>query len=584
MNILRRCQKIFSHALALVLGICLMVGLAPSVALAATTTTDLTVGKTVSETELTDTQRTTRVTLSVPAVEAQSTNDIVFVVDSSDCSFASVPKLIEMLRELYAAEQTSSMTNHVGIVFFRGNAARASELSELTEERINQIETYYNSTSSNSTVYENKLTEWIVEKHPDYISRGSNLDAGLTEAKKMLDEDTSTSADHKYVITITDGLTYEFVDDDGTAKSVYQATSATGANNLLYVWCAKWGIDASGTWEAPANFTWEDYYATISEQVAADGDTYVASLSALRDYIGSSHDYRVVSLDELAALGYQAIPAGEYASHAVSDDRAAYESYQTWEAMVDEGYLCYYIQPVSSFTDTSFPTIFANAMNEASGNTDDIDFEKITNQIIYAVLAGTITDEIGDDFDLVTDGDTCPFTLTVHDEELTATQTGENQWSFGTAVNGVYPYVLDYTPDDEETGAGETIVLSSETPLERSSQLTLSYDVSLKESSTASLTERTTFDTNEYAVLEYVDSTGNQYSEEFPVPQVNYTPTVVSEETESTEAAQPTPDENKTVMPDTGDGLEKPMPLALLAIGGGFAIAAVIISRRKESE
>lgn len=577
-----RSQGMLSRALELILGICLVASLVPPVARAATTTDDLAVGKTVSETELTDAQRTTRVTLSVPAVEAQSTNDIVFVVDSSDCSFASVPKLIEMLRELYAAEQTSSMTNHVGIVFFRGNAARASELSELTEERIDQIENYYNSTSSDSD-YENQLIEWIVENvRSDYITKGSNLDAGLTEAKAMLDEDTSTPADHKYVIAITDGLTYEFVDDEGTAMSVYQATSATGANNLLYVWCAKWGIDASGTWEAPADFTWEDYYATISEQVAADGDTYVASLPNLIDYIGSSHDYRVVSLDELAALGYQAIPAGESASHATSDDRAAYESFQTWTAMVDEGYLCYYIQPVSSFTDTSFPTIFANAMNEASGNTDDIDFEKITNQIIYAVLAGTITDEIGDDFDLVIDGDACPFTLTVHGEELTATQTGENQWSFGTAQDGAYPYVLDYTPDDEETGVGETIVLSSETPLERSSQLTLSYDVSLKESSTASLTERTAFDTNEYAVLEYVDSAGNQYSEEFPVPQVYYTPTVVSDTTVVSDATVQ-PAVTKTGTPSTGDGTSGLAPLVLMAMGAGL-VAAAVIARRKSGD
>ncbi|MGI6216921.1 MAG: hypothetical protein ACOYIK_04840, partial [Coriobacteriales bacterium] len=439
----------------------------------------------------------------------------------------------------------------------------------------------------------NQLIEWIVENvRSDYITKGSNLDAGLTEAKAMLDEDTSTPADHKYVIAITDGLTYEFADDDGTAKSVYQATSTTGANNLLYVWCTKWGIDASGTWEAPADFTWEDYYAAISEQVAADGDTYVADLSVLRDYIGSSHDYRVVSLAELAAAGgYQAIPVGESASHATSDDRAIYESYQTWTAMVSEDYQCYYIQPVSSFTDSSFPTIFANAMNEASGNSDDIDFEKITNQIIYAVLAGTITDEIGDDFDLVTDGETCPFTLTLHGEELTATQTGENQWSFGTAVDGVYPYVLDYTPDDEETGVGETIVLSSENPLERSTQLTLSYDLSLKESSTASLTEQTTFDTNEYAVLEYVDSAGNQYSEEFPVPQVSYTPDItISGETESAGAAilasnsSKTSTSSKTGLPNTGDGLDGSVPLALLAIGGGFVIAAFIFSRRREGE
>ena len=42
------------------------------------------------------------------------------------------------------------------------------------------------------------------------ISSGTNTHAGLLAGKAMLDEDTSVSADRKYLIFVSDGITYMY--------------------------------------------------------------------------------------------------------------------------------------------------------------------------------------------------------------------------------------------------------------------------------------------------------------------------------------------------------------------------------------
>lgn len=493
---------------------------------------DFDINKTALPTELTPNSKTTQVKLLVPSEEIHLTNDIVFVVDASDCSYSSIPQLINLLRDLDASQKNNDVSNKIGIVFFRGSAFTRMELSDLTDDMINEMEDLYNKQMTDEDAYENLLTKWGKEADPEYVAKGSNLDSGLQQAQAILDADTGTSADRKYVITITDGLTYFFNDEQDNVQTIYAKYLPSG-----YASCLLEGFDISnkisqeGKYTVPTGFTWEDYYNKISGLVEADKDEYVADYRKVANAMGVDYTAaRTIPSDKEAAftgLGYKRIEQADlYAGkHATSVDRAIYESYNKWKEMVDEGYNCYYY-PASKGDGTSFKDYFAAAMNKASGHGSDIDFDEIENEIIYAVETGKLTDKIEDHFDLVDNGTDCPFTLSVKGETLPATKTGDNEWSFGKAdeSTGVYPFVLTYTADGAD-GTGETIEVAVNTHIAYSERLVLSYELELVGEPKGTLPDViTNYDTNESAVMDFTRTDGETGTMTFPVPKVTYIP------------------------------------------------------------
>ena len=53
------------------------------------------------------------------------------------------------------------------------------------------------------------------------MKSGTNMHDGLLKAKAMLDADTTTPANRKYVIMVSDGLTRLFTGADGNVKDIY---------------------------------------------------------------------------------------------------------------------------------------------------------------------------------------------------------------------------------------------------------------------------------------------------------------------------------------------------------------------------
>ena len=135
----------------------------------------------------------------------------------------------------------------------------------------------------------------------------------------------------------------------------------------------------------------------------------------------------------------------------------------------------------------------------------------------YLIQKGTVTDEIGDKFDLVVAGDVCPFSVKLGDTALTATKTADNVWSFGKEnEEGVYPYVLTYVPASD--AVKESIKWDINVPVDETQKLSLAYKVKLIDTS-----ESGEFDTNNSATLKYTSTDGTTSQQAFEKPKVKYT-------------------------------------------------------------
>lgn len=180
--------------------------------------------KTASPVELSEGHKSTTVTLGIESAEDPIKNDIVFVVDSSDCSRLTIPSLAKYLSDLNDAQERNNVSNRVGVVLFRGSAETVLALSDLTDELMNDVQRLSEAAQTDSAAYQAALLEIIdkVDTDDNFLAKGSNLDAGLYEAQKLLDGDTETDPKNKYLIAISDGLCYMYSDDEGNIKTIYQ--------------------------------------------------------------------------------------------------------------------------------------------------------------------------------------------------------------------------------------------------------------------------------------------------------------------------------------------------------------------------
>ncbi|MCR5067971.1 MAG: Cna B-type domain-containing protein, partial [Erysipelotrichaceae bacterium] len=138
-------------------------------------------------------------------------------------------------------------------------------------------------------------------------------------------------------------------------------------------------------------------------------------------------------------------------------------------------------------------------------------FSDISNDMLYMVSKGVVTDQITDDFTLKNADNENGFRMTLSGEALPVTYE-DGKWNFGTAVDGVYPYVVEYAADTK------TISWTINVPIENANPVTLSYDLILREDAESAI-----YPTNVSAILDYV-STDGKYEGAYPfeVPEVVY--------------------------------------------------------------
>ena len=389
----------------------------------------------------------------------------------------------------------------------------------------------------------------------------------------MLDGDTTTKASRKYVVVISDGITYTW-DNDGEQYGA--------------------AFMSDGGARYASNSVWEALHGDLGWVPTAGWDTYLNDSSS-----------RVsATLGSIYATPYDRnniqnpIPSDENDTYADSVTVALYKSRAEFQSMVDEGYVCYSVPVASGQYGESFMGYLGTL---GAGTTTD--FKSIKNDIYYLVGTGTtVTDYMGSgtdnmgnayDFDFVNSASA--LSLKVGSTTYQAVDLGNGSYAFGEKNDeGVYPYVLTYEPDNAN---GEAISLAFNVPVTNFDRVELTYSVKLANPQTSAGTYGTfsadgsagasSLYTNNSAVLVPVDSEGNTgAAEEFSKPTVSYT---LAQPVTPTEPTQPTTDGGSTNqatttvakrslsgIPATGDAT----PYAVFGGIAALGAAAFLVSRK----
>lgn len=448
-----------------------------------------------------------RVTLSLPSAEKELVSDVVFVLDKSSCKEDVTDNALKMLADLGASVKDTGASIKVGAVQFAGRAVVSCGLTELTEEAI-----------AEGGVIEKGLTE-------PKISDGTNLQAGLLEAQKMLAADTDVEDSRKYVIVITDGLTRQFLAEDGTLMTIYNALDADGSRvwGSPSGWCTANRFE-DGVYGIPGG-DWDTYYEAVKANVAKDGDTY-------------AHDYDVYGSTPAGEnIPDSYVPQGKTSlQHALCLDRAIYEADKVYSELKEANYHCYAVfAGTPEATNNELGKAFVEHLNDGSV----LDFDMIQNDIYYLLDAGSqVVDIVGQGKD--NKGNNYNFdvanldnmTITVGGVELNKVKIqsdefpGSTTYGFfeGEIADGNYDFVVTYYPDDVADADGETrehFVWSINVPVGNFAPAQFSYDVHLTNPQKAKGEYKV--ETNVEAVLTPVDSNGTVGSTEtFPVPELTY--------------------------------------------------------------
>lgn len=446
-----------------------------------------------------------RVTLSLPSAEKELVSDVVFVLDKSSCEEDVTTEALAMLADLGASVKDTGASIKVGAVQFAGRAVVSCELTELTEEAIAEGGAIYSGLKDGK------------------IKSGTNLQAGLLEAQKMLEADTDVEDSRKYVIVITDGLTRQFLAEDGTLMAIYNGLDADGGRvwGSPSGWCVA-NVFVDGVYGIPGG-DWDTYYAAVKANVAKDGNTY-------------AHDYDVYgSTPEGENIPVPYVPQGETSlTHALCLDRAIYEADKVYSELEAANYHCYAV-----FADDSTTNELGKAFVEYLNDGSVLDFDMIQNDIYYLLDAGSQVVDIvglgkdnkGNDYNFdVANLDN--MTITVGGVELNKVKIqsdefpGSTTYGFfeGEIADGKYDFVVTYYPDGMADADGETrehFVWSINVPVGNFAPAQFSYDVHLTNPQKAKGEYKV--ETNVEAVLTPVDSNETVGSTEtFPVPELTY--------------------------------------------------------------
>ena len=456
---------------------------------------------------------TSDVTLTLPSVEEAPVYDVVFVLDKST-SAELEQNALDMLKQLQAQIKGTQTTIKVGVVIFN-KEAHVTELKNLTTEYA-QIE------------------EAIKEK----IESGTNTHAGLLAGKELLDNDNDkdVTADHKYLIFVSDGITY-----------TYNKTPTAIA----------WGFFA----DEEKHFAGPDNYASKygSKVPPANWSEWLTSVGQQIQDLDSKYEYPYgTEPTEITVSSVSKTTAN-------SVDKALYLTNEAYQSAKTAGYHCYAMEAEGT-AGKNFPWGPSFMSYLAGGK--EVSFEDIHNDIYYLLSEGsTVEDVIGYgtdnrgnayNFDFV--NDMSKLTLKVGTETLEATDLSldlsygdANETArYGFAPNRVqittdmdqsnipeqapysYGYVLHYYQNGKDGNSDECFVWDINVPVSKFAPVSLTYQVKLTNAQTASGTygtydkngsqKKDSLYTNKSATLYPVDSDGVRgIPEYFQKPTVSYT-------------------------------------------------------------
>ena len=418
---------------------------------------------------------TSDVTLSLPSAEEALASDVVFVLDKST-SAALEEQALGMLAALKDQAAGTEAKVKVGVVIFNKQANKTAPLTDL------------------ATGYDDIKT--AIEQE---IKSGTNTHAGLLAGKQMLDEDTEVAANRKYLIFVSDGITYMYNEDPTVTAWSFKA-------------------DSWNNWVGPDN--WNSKYD--SNNPPPDWSVWMTEIGTQVENQGTEYEY------PYKGTVIKSTPEDDtYKNYANSIDKALYLTYQVYQAAQAQGYNCY---AVANGNPTDY--LWGPGFMRYLADDQTVDFGKIQNDILYAVSAGsTVTDTIGEKF---TFGGVDSFTLKVGTEEIKGVKDDldDNTVNFGKKKDdGKYPYTVTYAPNTK------TFVWTINENVSNFAPVQLTYTVKLTTPETDPGTygvedlkgekdvpsDKALF-TNESAVLNAINSAGATLNPlDFPKPSVSYT-------------------------------------------------------------
>ena len=456
---------------------------------------------------------TSDVTLTLPSVEEAPVYDVVFVLDKST-SAELEQNALAMLKQLQAQIKETQTTIKVGVVIFN-KEAHVTELKNLTTEYA-QIE------------------KAIKEK----IESGTNTHAGLLAGKELLDNDNDkdVTADHKYLIFVSDGITYTYNKTPTAIAWGFFADEEkhfAGPDN----YASKYGSNVP-----PAN--WSEWLTSVGQQIQGLDSKYEYPYGETPTAITSS---------------------SESTTTANSVDKALYLTNETYQSAKTAGYHCY---AMTATQNKGLQYLWGPSFMSYLAGGKEVSFEDIHNDIYYLLSEGsTVEDVIGYgtdnrgnayNFDFV--NDISKLTLKVGTETLEATDLSldlsyddANETArYGFAPNRVqittdtdqsnipeqdpysYDYVLHYYQNGKDGKSDECFVWDINVPVSKFAPVSLTYQVKLTNAQTASGTygtydkngsqKKDSLYTNKSATLYPVDSDGVRgIPENFQKPTVSYT-------------------------------------------------------------
>lgn len=454
---------------------------------------------------------TSDVTLTLPSVEEAPVYDVVFVLDKST-SAELEQNALDMLEQLQDQIEGTQTTIKVGVVIFN-KEAHVTELKNLTTEYA-QIE------------------KAIKEE----IESGTNTHAGLLAGKELLDNDKNVTADHKYLIFVSDGITYMYnKKPTAIAWGFFADAEKHFASPDNYT--SKYGSNVP-----PAN--WSEWLTSVGQQIQGLDSKYEYPYGETPTEITSSSESKTT---------------------ANSVDKALYLTNETYQSAKTAGYHCY---AMTATQNEGQEYLWGPSFMSYLAGGKEVSFEDIHNDIYYLLSEGsTVEDVIGYgtdnrgnayNFDFV--NDISKLTLKVGTETLEATDLSldlsyddANETArYGFAPKRVqittdtdqsniperdpysYDYVLHYYQNGKDGKSDECFVWDINVPVSKFAPVSLTYQVKLTNAQTASGTYGTydkngsqnkdSLYTNKSATLYPVDSDGVcGIPENFQKPTVSYT-------------------------------------------------------------
>ena len=444
-----------------------------------------------------------KVTLSLPSAEEKLDSDIVFVVDKSESS---------------EKESALSMLDAI-----------RNQIDEGTKVNVGVV-TFNTVATQNGFFDLNADYEAIKEKFDAPAISGTNLHAGILAGVDMLNK-SSTDNNRKYLIVISDGITYTYDKDAKIVPYYWLNDGQPYFSKDPYSWDFKYG--AGTTFTTDQWNTWRSKVENILKR-----ETISPVLYSERETLTEEN-------------GVLAPQDGNYTS---SVDRALYYSYLAYQS-ASEKYHCYAI-PAHTSKESTYP--YGVSFMKYLGGNKEASFNEIKNDILYLIDTGSYVEDymgyVDGNYNFNFINDASKLTITVGrgdaQEKLDAVKIDDNHYGFGPVTVETdssdkvttYRYNLEYIPGNMTDT--EHFVWRINVPVENLAPVALTYSVKLTNPKTAAGTygvtdlngdtfidgTQTKVDTgkalytNQSATLLPVNSAGKPGQPLlFPKPSVSYT-------------------------------------------------------------